>query len=153
MFKLTLPLLFAWLSGCSASGLVDGPGQTNALAGKNWVLRELDGARVERANPEAGTLRLQANGRIAGTSACNDVGGDELTWTAGASGRTGSIERNQLGTMVTTVMGCLDARAVASGGRFWAQMRNARSWSANANVLTIRFPDGSAALLTSGPRR
>jgi len=152
MAKLVLPLLLALLFGCSASKPVGGSAQADAPVGKNWVLRELDGAPVKRANPEAATIRLDADGRIAGTSACNDVGGEELTWTADASGRSGSIERNQLGTMVTTVVGCWDARAIASGDRFWTQMRNARSWSANATTLTIRFSDGSAAMLASGPR-
>ena len=151
MTKLVLPLLLALLFGCSASKPVGGPAQADASVRKNWVLRELDGAPVKRANPEAATIRLEAGGRIAGTSACNDVGGDELTWIADASGRSGTIGRNQLGTMVTTVVVCSDARAVVSGDRFWKQIRNARSWSANATTLTIRFSDGSIAVLASDP--
>ena len=151
MLRHALPLL-ALLSGCGATGIVDPPVKIAAVTGKVWVLRQLEGQHVNRTDAEAATIRFLADHWIVGTSACNDVGGEELTWSANSSGRTGAFRRNQTGATITTAAGCLDALAMQLGDRFWARMIDARDWSASATTLTIRFSDGSGALLAPVPR-
>lgn len=146
MVRHALPLL-ALVSGCSGSAIVDRSVQNVELAGIVWALRQFEGERVERTDPEAATIRFLADRGIVGTSACNDVGGEELTWSADTSGKKGAIKRSWTGATITTLVGCQDSLAAQLGDRFWARMLAARDWSASATTLTIKFSDGSSALL------
>lgn len=113
-----------------------------------WGLRQFDGMRVASGPLEPATIRFYANNAIGGTAACNAVGGQELTWTAEPSGRTGAFGRNERSATITTAVGCSDPEAAALGDRFWSRMLKARRWTTSALTLHITFADGSKAVLT-----
>ncbi len=138
--------LLSLLSACATSGSVGRPVRYAELTGKVWVLRQLDGARVNRIDSEAVTVRFLPDHGIVGTSVCNDVGGEQLTWSAVSSG-AGVFRLDKTGATIITVVGCQDTSAAQLGDRFWAKMIDARAWSVTMTILTIRFSDGSTAAL------
>lgn len=127
--------------------LANVPVQNAVLVREDWSLRQFEGRSVKHADPEAVTLRFLADNRIIGTAACNDVGGDELTWSADSAGAKGAFARNQTGATITTTAGCADASSMRTGSQFWARMSDAHDWSLSGNTLTIKFNDGATALL------
>ena len=127
--------------------LANAPVQNVGLIRENWSLRQFEGRSVKHADPEAATLRFLANNRIVGTAACNDVDGDELTWSANPAGAKGAFARNQTGATIITTAGCADASSMKTGGQFWARMSDAHDWSLGAKTLTIKFSDGATAIL------
>ena len=117
------------------------------IAGTTWALRELSGRRVVRTRLESATFSFLEDGGVAGMSACNRVGGEELSWTATRSGRDGTFNRDPLGAMITTAVGCGDDAAMQVGDDFWSRMSKARGWSTSGQSLSISFSDGSTARL------
>ena len=146
MTKYVAMLLFALGQGCSEPRTDEG--STSLIRG-SWILRQLEGRHIGHSSPEAATVRFLANHFIAGTAVCNDVGGDELTWSAEVSGHEGSFDQDRSAATITTAVGCLDYRAMQIGDRFWALMGDARGWSVKGNSLTISFSNGSKAVLVS----
>ena len=123
------------------------PVQNAGSVVQKWSLRQFEGRSVKHANPEAVTLRFLANNRIVGTAACNDVGGDELTWSANLAGTNGAFARNQAGATIITTAGCANASSMRTGSQFWTRMSGAHDWSLRGKALTIKFADGATALL------
>jgi hypothetical protein len=70
-----------------------------------------------------------------------------INWSADPAGAKGTFARNQAGATIITAAGCANASSIKTGSRFWARMGDARDWSLNAKTLTVRFTDGSIALL------
>ena len=145
MSRCALPLL-ALVSGCT-SPAIDWAPQSISSEGATWALRQFAGKQVKRSDPEAATVRFLADHKTVGTSACNDVGGEELTWSADASGEHGAINHDQTRGTITTVVRCSSISAVQLGNCFWADMIKARAWSTTATTLTIEFADRSEARL------
>ena len=142
----------ALMIGCGALltagvALANVPVQNAGLVVGKWSLRQFQGRSIKHADPEAATLRFLANNRIVGTAACNDVGGDEVTWSADLSGAKGAFARNQAVATITTTVGCANASSMKTGSRFWTRMSDAHDWSLRGKTLTIRFADGATALL------
>lgn len=144
-----VPILFACLWASSSSAALGPHIQKAAAIDTSWALRELDGRRVADAKPETATIRLSADHKVFGTSVCNYVGGEEISWNGDQSASSGTFDRNRSGATITTAARCADARAMALGHRFWAQMTTARAWSSNGVTLTIWFADGSKALFAA----
>lgn len=116
-----------------------------------WALRQFGGMPVNLADPEAATIRFKANGAIEGTSACNSVGGQELTWSSEPSGQAGLFHRNEKSATITTAVGCSNTSAAALGDKFWSRMLEARRWSISEFTLRITFANGSGAVLKPPP--
>lgn len=123
------------------------PVQNAGSVVERWSLRQFEGRSVKHGNPEAVTLRFLANNRMVGTAACNDVGGDELTWSADLAGTKGIFARNQAGATIITTAVCANASSMRTGSQFWTRMSGARYWSLRGKSLTIEFADGATALL------
>lgn len=145
-----LPIvMLSALNGCSATLPVDRPVTSDRLTEHLWVLRDLQGERVARSDPEAATLRFLPDHGTAGTASCNSIGGREITWSADASGNEGTFLRDTSQPTIKTVVGCNDMRATQIADRFWTLMTQAREWSIGRDDLTIRFSDGAAATLVA----
>jgi heat shock protein HslJ len=112
-----------------------------------WTLLRLGNVAVPPAKPVAATLVLGKHHAVGGTVACNSVAGSRITWVSSRSGRQGRFLQHLGEYMPSTVMLCGDAVTTSIGGTFWQKMRSARSWSATPDRLTVRFADGSTAVL------
>jgi len=123
------------------------PVQSAGSVVEKWSLRQFEGQSIKHADPEAVTLRFLANNRIVGTAACNDVGGDELTWSADLANTKGKFARNRGGATIITTAGCANASSRRTGSHFWTRMSDAHDWSLMGKALTIKFADGATALL------
>lgn len=140
------PLLLPAIAGCAPTtptGLQAGYG---SLTASIWALRSLQDQTVPRSRREAVTLRLSLDHGITGTASCNDVGGRELTWAA-STATEGTFVRDPAQPTIMTVVGCNDAAAAETAGRFWELMTGARAWAIERGDLVIRFGDGTTALL------
>jgi hypothetical protein len=135
------------VSGCGGSAAVEQPTARTEVTTEVWALRQLDGKSVHRARPETATIQFLADHGVGGTSVCNDVGGSELKWFSGPSGKNGAVKRDRTEATITTVVGCLDGRATEVADRFWRKMRMANAWSLQGRTLHINFSDGSVAEL------
>jgi len=122
-------------------------GAERRISRAEMELAEIRRSFVKHANPEAVTLRFLANNRIVGTAACNDVGGDKLTWSADLPGTKGTFARNQAGATIITTAGCANASPMRAGSQFGTRMSGAHDWSLKGKALTIKFADGATALL------
>ena len=148
-------LLLVAVSGCSAMGPNDDFRASGRLDARVWALREMDSRPVPTTRPEAATIRLASDHTVRGSSACNHVGGEEIRWARDPQVREGTFRRHAAGATIITAMGCADEARMILGDRFWERMVHAATWSIEKNSLTIRFDDGSSALLkpVSAPRR
>ena len=149
--------VFMAVSGCGGLAAVEQPTSRAEVTNKVWALRQLDGKSVHRARPETATIQFLADHGVGGTSVCNDVGGNELKWFSGPSGKTGAVRRDWTEATITTAVGCLDRRATEVADQFWRKMRIANAWSLQGRTLHINFSDGTVAELVpakkSGPQR
>lgn len=139
----------AFLSLAPLAGCVDAsmprpvPTPATVIESTTWTLRELDGRQAPRGRSPAATVTFVRGGAVAGTSACNDVGGDGIGWRP-----DGGFTHRPDQPMISTLVGCRDQAGVAFGGTFWSKMEQARSWTRDGFRLFITFADGSRAGLT-----
>ncbi len=135
------------VSGCGGSAAIEQLTSRTEVTNEVWALRQLDGKSVHRARPETATIQFLADHGVVGTSVCNDVGGNELMWFSGPSGKNGAVKRDRTEATITTVVGCLDRCATEVADQFWRKMRIANAWSLQGRTLHINFSDGSVAEL------
>ncbi len=142
----TILSIMILLGGCRAE-FSDRPAARGELVDQVWVLREVKGAMAGQGDPPGATLRFGGDHRIAGTEDCNDVFSPDYRWSADSSGVDGRFRPGPLGK---TAVGC--GVTTTTGERFWHAMSDARTWSARRDILTIRFADGSQAVLKRAGR-
>jgi heat shock protein HslJ len=109
-----------------------------AMAGTTWQLETLDGRPVPAGRVVAATLTFRRDGRIEGTSGCNDMG-STIRWRQGLF-RTGGAKITAM-----TLVPCEDEAADQTGANFWGKFRSARSWKRANDSLQITFADGTDA--------
>lgn len=109
-----------------------------ALAGTTWQLEMFDGRPAPTGRVVAVTLTFRRDGRIEGTSGCNDIG-STIRWRQGLF-RTGGAKISAM-----TLVPCEDEAADQTGAIFWEKFRSARSWKRTNDRLQIKFADGSEA--------
>ncbi len=142
LFILMVPVL----ADCRSKSSANHQAGVVPISASVWALRSLENRSVPRFHLEAVTLRLQPDHGIGGTASCNSVGGNEFTWTAVSSAR-GSFAREPSQPTITTAVGCNDVAATQIADRFWTLMSKAREWSIDRDNLSIRFDDGTVAVL------
>lgn len=141
-----VPLLLPTLAGCAPATPPGLQVRHGLVTASIWALRSLQDRTVPRSRHEAVTLRLSPDYGITGTASCNDVGGKELTWAA-STDTEGTFARDFAQPTIRTVVGCNDAAATETAGRFWELMTSVRGWAIDHGDLVIRFNDGTTALL------
>lgn len=109
-----------------------------AMAGSTWLLETFDGRPAPTGRSVAATLTFRRDGRIEGTSGCNDMG-STIRWRQGLF-KTGGARINAL-----TLVPCEDQAADQLGSGFWDKFRSARSWKRDGDRLQVKFADGSEA--------
>lgn len=109
-----------------------------AMAGSTWQLDRLGGKPAPTGRSVAATLTFRRDGRIEGTSGCNDMG-STIRWRQGIF-RTGGARISAL-----TLVPCDDQAADQAGSDFWNKFRSARSWKRDGDKLQVKFADGSEA--------
>lgn len=109
-----------------------------AMAGSTWQLETFDGHPAPIGRVVAATLTFRRDGRIEGTSGCNDIG-STIRWRQGLF-RTGGARISAV-----TLAPCDDEAANQMGSSFWHKFRGVRSWKRVNDRLQITFSDGGDA--------
>jgi heat shock protein HslJ len=112
-----------------------------AMAGSTWLLETFDGRPAPTGRSVAATLTFRRDGRVEGTSGCNDMG-STIRWRQGLF-KTGGAKLNAL-----TLVPCEDQAADQLGSSFWDKFRSARSWKRDGERLRVKFADGTEAMFS-----
>jgi|SRR5436305_1229348 hypothetical protein len=139
-----LMLVTAALAGCASV-----PGATglsrSEVVNRVWTLRTLQGERL--SGQRIATLRLDYDGAVTGTLACNTLGPSKLRWTRLPPGSHGTIDTGGAGAGIITTAKCGNTSAVRTADRFWQLMNTAKTWSLEHGGLRVTFADNTDAYL------
>jgi heat shock protein HslJ len=104
------------------------------LAGTSWALSDLDG------NPPVAeaTLQFDAEGRLAGTTGCNQYSG----------GYSAEGDTLAVGELISTKMACTAAGVMEQETRFLGALGQAASYSIAGDTLTIEGASGARLVFT-----
>lgn len=115
---------------------------TERPTASTWKVERLASESAPAAQPPAATVKMWSNGRLAGTSSCNGVGGAAIWHPDGSF-------TNLDQPMISTLQACDDTPASrAFAEEFWRKMLTAKHWGSSGISMEIKFSDGSKAILS-----